>query len=533
MIRKTAWLVIVLFVFGSSLAAPSVPTLAERIQKIIDRPQFRHSSFGIEFYSLDTGNVVFELDGDKLFTPASTTKLLTEGTALVRLGADYRFHTRVYRTGPVLPDGTLDGDLVLVASGDPNLSGRIRADGTLAFENVDHAYAGSPDTRAVPGDPLLVIHELGKQVAAHQIKRIKGRVYVDVSLFPEGDRDLGTGIVISPVAVNDNIVDVTISPGAAEGAPVNFEVSPKTAYVRFINHATTGKPDSKPAIDFASDVANSDGSHTVTVAGTFPAGKPGILYAYPVPAPSRFAEFVLVEALQQVGVSASVSASGEKPDFQALSARYTPENVVAEHVSPPFKEECKVTLKVSQNLHASMAPFILGAVLAHKDKEIEQAGFDLEREFLEKAGLDLTGASQSDGAGGADAAFFTPDFMVHYLAYMAQREDYPAFLRALPILGHDGTLWDIQIKSPAAGHVFAKTGTFFAEDKLNRNLMLTGKGLAGYMTTADGRHLAFALYVNRVPVSPENLHDGVRAIGDTLGEIATAAYEAPAEPRSK
>src|SRR6185437_13925119 len=166
------------------------------------------------------------LNGQQLFTPASTTKLLTEGTALELLGTDYRFHTRVYRTGTVEKNGTLDGDLVLAASGDPNLSGRIQADGALAFENHDHTYGGSPDTKAVPGDPLLVIRELAAQVAAHGIKRIKGRVLVDASLFPEGDRELGTGVVISPISVNDNIIDVTISASRTEGARANMNVSP-------------------------------------------------------------------------------------------------------------------------------------------------------------------------------------------------------------------------------------------------------------------------------------------------------------------
>ena len=65
--------------------------------------------------------------------------MLTEGTALSLLGPDYRFHTRVFRTGAIDASGTLEGDLILVAAGDPNLSNRIQPDGTLAFQNQDHA----------------------------------------------------------------------------------------------------------------------------------------------------------------------------------------------------------------------------------------------------------------------------------------------------------------------------------------------------------------------------------------------------------
>src|SRR5207244_3871037 len=236
-------------------------------------------------------------------------------------------------------------------------------------------------------------------IAAHHITRVKGHVLIDISLFPEGERELGTGVVISPVAVNDNLVDVTVAPGAALGDPVTITLSPATSYVRFVNQATTSVADSQPEIRWASDSAAPDGSHTVTVAGRFPAGKPAWLFSYAVPQPSRFAEVVLVEALKARGVRVDVSPAGVRHDLKALASAYTPENLVAEHVSPPLTEEAKVTLKVSQNLHASMMPFILSGVLAHDGSA--KAGFKLEHDLLERAGLDLSGASQGDGAGGA------------------------------------------------------------------------------------------------------------------------------------
>jgi N-acyl-D-amino-acid deacylase len=502
-------------------------TLAARIHKITSRPEYKHASFGVEVYSLDDDKVLFALHPQMLFTPGSTTKLLTEGTALELLGSDFRFHTRIYRTGPVTSDGALNGDLILVASGDPNLSGRIQPDGTLAFENQDHSYDGSPDTRAVQGDPLLVIHALAAQVAAHGIKRIQGLVLVDASLFPEGEREGGTEVVISPVSINDNVVDLIVSPGEKEGAPSSLKISPETPYVKFINKITTGAIGSKANLLPPDDVANSDGSRTVTLTGTFPLGKVPMLYVYIVPQPSRFAQVTLVEALREKGITVNLPPPGETPDFKSLAASYVTDNVVAEHVSPPLSEEVKVTLKVSQNLHASMMPFILGAVLGHKTKEIDQGGFDLEHNFLEKAGLDLAGASQGDGAGGARSAYFTPDFMVHFLAFMSKQKDFPLFEKALPILGRDGTLAKIGVDSAAAGHVLAKTGTYGSYNALNKTLMLDGKGLAGYITTGDGRHLAFAIYANRVSLPLDDPEAPQKIAGAALGEIATAIYTTP------
>src|ERR1700693_5903922 len=151
----TAACAIALFCWPRATTAQKDSALAAQVREITGRPEYKHSTFGVEVYSLDDDKVVYAVHPQQLFTPGSTTKLLTEGTALELLGADYRFHTRIYRTSAVAPDGTLKGDLIFVASGDPNLSGRIQADGTLAFENQDHSYDGSPDTREVPGDPLL------------------------------------------------------------------------------------------------------------------------------------------------------------------------------------------------------------------------------------------------------------------------------------------------------------------------------------------------------------------------------------------
>jgi dihydroorotase/N-acyl-D-amino-acid deacylase len=504
-------------------------SLAGRITKIMSRPEFKYASFGIEFYSLDTNQPVYQLNSGKLFTPGSTTKLLTEGTALALLGADYRFHTRVYRTGPIEADGTLKGDLVLVASGDPNLSGRIQSDGTMGYTNEDHSYAGSPDTKAVPGDPLMVIRELAAQVAEHGVKRITGHVIVDATLFREGARELGTGAVISPISVNDNCVDLNVTPGAAAGDPVTMTVSPATSYVRFLVRMNTASADSQPMMRINSDEAAADGTRTVILSGSVPVGGPAILYSYKVPEPSRFAEIVFTEALREKGITADYRMAADKPDFNALKATYADDSLVADHISPPLAEEIKVTLKVSQNLHASMTPSILGALVPpHRlGGGAEQAGFDLEHDFLTKAGLDLGGASQSDGAGGAQSAYFTPAFVVQYLTYCSKQPNFPIFYNALPILGKDGTLWNIQPDSPAAGSVHAKTGTFSAMNALNKTLMVTGKGLAGYMTTASGQHLAFAIYANHVTV-PRDLQDAAtKIVGQALGEIAAAAYDAP------
>jgi PBP4 family serine-type D-alanyl-D-alanine carboxypeptidase len=502
------------------LPAPAQDSLAARIRKVMDRPEFAHASFGIQFLALDTGEVVYAHDADRLFVPASTTKLLTEGTLLAKLGPDYRFHTKVYRTGPLEKKGRLRGDLVLVASGDPNLSNRIRPDGTLAFENEDHSYGGP----AVAGDPLAVIKEIAAAVAAKGVRRIDGRVLVDSSLFPDGPAEGGTGVIMSSIMVNDNVIDFVVKPGAKAGDPVVLASSPPTGYMRIVNRIVTGAADSAPSLENPALTANPDGSITLGLSGSLPLGLEPQTRSLGVASPSAFAQTVLREALAAQGIAVKGPFAATPPDFAPLRRFYAPENELAEHVSLPLAEEVKVTLKVSQNLHAGMGPYLLGALVGKDLANPLKKGFEVERAFLEEAKLDLSGASQGDGAGGDWSDLFSPDFMCRYLAYWAARPDADVFFRALPILGKDGTLAKIQTANPGAGHVFAKTGTYGSEDRLNGRMMLNGKGLAGYVITKSGRKLAFAAYVNHVAL-PLDADAAQTVCGQALGEIAAAAYD--------
>ncbi len=504
-----------------SFPAGAQDTLAARIQKVMDRPEFARANFGIEFYDLDSSKIVYERNAKKLFVPASTTKLLSEGTLLAKLGADYRFHTKIYRTGPLDNKGKLKGDLVLVASGDPNLSNRIRPDGTLAFVDEDHSYSGP----AVSGDPLAVIKELAKAVSAKGVKRIDGRVLVDASLVPDGSREGGTGVVMSSVMVNDNVVDIVGKPGAKAGDPLILETNPPTRYIRFVNQGTTGAPGSKPTLDDPVFTSNADGSVTVTLTGSVPLGMEPQTGSVAVPSPTAFAQTVLREALEALGISSKPALASVAIDFGALQKFYVSENELADHVSLPLAEEIRVTLKVSQNLHAGMSPYLLGAIAGKETKNPLNKGFEIERAFLQEAKLDLSGISQGDGAGGDWSDLFSPDFVCSYLAYWSTRPDFDVLFHALPVLGKDGTLAKIQKTNPAAGHVFAKTGTFDSEDKLNGKLMLNGKGLAGYVITKSGRKLAFAAYVNHVSL-PADPDAPQQVGGQALGEIAAAAYDA-------
>src|SRR5579863_5642771 len=302
-------------ILPSPARAQQSPSVAASIQKIIDRPEFKHANFGIEFYDLATNTVVYSLNPDKLFTPASTTKLLTEGTVLAKFGKDFRFHTAIYRTGPIDKKGRLKGDLILVASGDPNLSNRMQPDNTLAFVDEDHSYGGP----ALPGDPLTLIKSLAKQVYDKGVRRVDGRILVDTSLFPDGPREGGTDVVMSSIMVNDNVLDIVAKPGAKTGDPISVATSPQTGYAHFTVHASTTAAGTPLSFSDPEFISNPDGSVTIVLSGSLPLGIDPQTVSIGVPAPTLFAQWVLRDSLTAEGIQLKSPVALLQPDFPSLT----------------------------------------------------------------------------------------------------------------------------------------------------------------------------------------------------------------------
>ncbi len=103
------------------------------------------------------------------------------------------------------------------------------------------------------------------------------------------------------------------------------------------------------------------------------------------------------------------------------------------------------------------------------------------------------------------------------------RPDAQQWQEAMPIMGVDGSVAEVQKDSPAAGKVFAKTGTLGAGDLMNQRLRVETKALGGYIEAQSGRKLAIAIIVNQAMFDDI---EGVFAANEDLGKIATSLYEA-------
>jgi D-alanyl-D-alanine carboxypeptidase/D-alanyl-D-alanine-endopeptidase (penicillin-binding protein 4) len=489
-LTRCPWLLLSL-VFLAPPAVRADDPLAAKVRAIIERPDYKGGRWGILVVEGDTGKAVFEHNADQLFAPASVTKLYSCAAALAELGPDHRFETPVHRRGK-LEKGKLQGDLVLRASGDFTLGGRSAGSDRLAFTDHDHIYAGPTDTetRLTDGDPLAGLRSLARQVRSAGIEEITGDVLIDDRLFSHAHGSGSGPDLVTPIMVNDNIVDVTVHPGAKAGDPVRIEWRPVTELVQIDARVETVAR-GKPLV-----TTQRVGPGRWVVRGRVPAGGKPVVRICPVGDPNGFARALFIDCLRGEGVKVGASVLAAPSAALPEAGSYEKLPRVALLRSPPLVEALKVILKVSHNLYASELPLLVA--VKHGKKTLAE-GMRLEGKALARLGVDVAGISLESGAGGGNADRVTPRATVRLLQGLRKRADWVRFEAALPVLGVDGTLADaVDRGSPARGKVRGKTGTYADHNLLTGRPHLRAKSLAGVMTTAKGKALVFCIFVNDV-----------------------------------
>jgi len=483
------------------------------LSTITRAPRYANAGWGIIVVDPATGRTLYERNADQMYVPGSTTKLFSSAAVLEALGPDYRFRTPVYAAVAPGSGGTLDGDLVLVASGDLSMGGRTLPDDTIAFTDIDHGDANSLEGAILtPTDPVAGLDNLASQVKASGITQVSD-VIIDDRLF--ATTDLGKPNVISPIVINDNLVDITITPGASGIAP-SLAMRPQTTAYRLVNKMTTGPAGTPLAVGM-----NEDPTGTIVVSGTIGADAGPVNQTYSVKTPAAFARTLFIEALERQGIDVTAQAIGDNPANKLPKAgSYDSARKVAELTSPPLSEDVKLTLKVSQNLHADT---YISLVATSSNKTSFYDGMKEEGRILKSLGLETSSLSLGDGEGGVSEDRISPRAAAQLLTLMTKRPYAEKYAKALPILGVDGSLASsCSAGNQACGHVYAKTGTTGTYDPLNDRGILLAKSLAGYVDTKKGNRLVFAVYANNMPMSDMN---DMMAVGDDLGSVAGLIYK--------
>ncbi|GAA2951734.1 D-alanyl-D-alanine carboxypeptidase/D-alanyl-D-alanine endopeptidase [Microbacterium schleiferi] len=515
MLRRTRRTVTVAAIVcvATSVAACTATSDADvppTIAAIMDQPLYDGGRWGMSVIDIDSGETLIAVNPDDQFLTGSTAKVLSVTAALDLLGADATFTTPVIAAGTV-GNGILEGDLILRGSGDLTLGGRTLPDGTLDVPIFDHYDANVLPGLATltPEDPLTGLDDLAQQVAVSGIRTVTGDVLVDDRLW---DPVVLDGVPISPIVVNDNLVDIVFTPGQEVGDPTTARSRPETAAYSLANRVSTADADS--GIDIT--ITERDGILTAT--GTIPLGVDPVVQTYQVPEPAAWARTLFIEALARAGVT--VEADPVSPSSATLppSSELDQATPIATFTSPPFSETARLINKVSHNLGANQLPLLLAVQEGERTLE---AGLARQMSVLEAAGLGPDDVVIADGQG-LPGNRITPAAMTSYLVSLTGAPYFTTFLESTPILGVDGSLANVLPEGdPAIGSAHAKTGTLVGPGTDTPYLLET-KALAGYLDAASGRHLAFAVFVNDVPIT--EVQAVLQANAD-LGAIASQLFQ--------
>jgi serine-type D-Ala-D-Ala carboxypeptidase/endopeptidase (penicillin-binding protein 4) len=487
--------------------------LSRAIEQILSQPDVARGFWGIDVVSLETGNRIFALNENRLFTPASNTKLFTTAAVFALIGPDYRFKTSVESLGTVDKYGRLNSDLLVVGRGDPNLSGR-----TLP-------YYLHTERKALP---IQVLIDLADQLVQKGLKYVDGDVVADDSYYvferygegwSQDDLVWEWGAPVSALTVNDNVLFVNIMPADRPGERAFLNVTPYPEYYRIDNRVMTTPQGTGPRKIY---INREPGSNQITFWGNMPQDDAGAGEALAIDDPADFTAKLFRELLEQRGVTVygrprtrhtelasmqtfSVTSIASGGGGETAGHANPAPLVLASHESVPLSDDLRVINKVSQNLHAELMLRLLG-----KEKGTSgsiEGGLDVLRGFLIRAGIKPDQFVFLDGSGLSRENLVTPDAVVTILLYCHHQPWGQLYEDTLPIAGVDGSLSDRFRNTPVMGLVHAKTGS-----------LSHVYSLAGYATTQRGEHIAFSIMTNNDTMPAKKALDTIDQIVEKMVE---------------
>jgi D-alanyl-D-alanine carboxypeptidase/D-alanyl-D-alanine-endopeptidase (penicillin-binding protein 4) len=465
-------------------ASSRIVTLQRDIDATLARPSLQRASWGVLVRSLSSNETLYSLNAERLLIPASNMKIVTLAAAAARLGWDFAFDTRLVAAGPVA-NGTLDGDLVVVGSGDPSID--------------DWDGAGS-----------RLFAEWAETLKQSGIERITGRIVGDDNSFDDDswgagwawddlDRSFATGV--GTLQFNQNSAQITLTAGTHAGDPPEAVLSPAGSGLMIRNRMLTGEPGSPASLTFRRLID----SPTIELRGSFPAGSKPVVRNIAVQNPTLY----FTRALRDALIRSGITVEGEAVDIDDIDnapprARGT---VVVTHRSEPLPVLATTMMQLSQNLYAET---LLKAIGAQHEVGSAASGRASVMSLLEEWGLPATDVRIADGSGLSTYDLVTPSLLVGILTHVAQDPVSRSYFQsALPVAGKDGTLAQRMKGTPAEGNVRAKTGS-----------LSNARAMSGYLTTRDGEPLAFSIIANNFNGAVDDVDDAIDAVVTRLVRVS-------------
>jgi D-alanyl-D-alanine carboxypeptidase/D-alanyl-D-alanine-endopeptidase (penicillin-binding protein 4) len=420
------------------------------ISWLVNDPCFHKGQKSIRAVNLTTSQTILDINGDALLIPASTTKLVTSATALLRLSPHYRFRT-VFLSPASVRNGVLEGDLYL------------------------KGY----------GDPVLVLEEarlLARGLRKRGVHSVRGDLVGDDSYFdnevraadwPDARSQRAFNAKIGALSVHFNSISAVVTPGAHPGDPVEVTMDPASTYVTIRNTARTARHGHGVTLTRVEQ----ESGDLLQVEGSLTAGSEPQTVHRNISHPSLHATMAIFELLQREGVQiAGRPRTGQTPP----GAREV------------YVHHSKAMYRIVDDLHKYSNNFVAEQILKTLGAETHGPpgswgkGLMVVAEVLESLGVPRGSYTLVDGSGLSRLNRLSAAHLVTLLMRMAQDFRVQAeYLASLLTPGGEGR----------------QSRRFPGPDFEPRARVKTGSledvsALAGYVGRADGEMIAFAVLLN-------------------------------------
>jgi serine-type D-Ala-D-Ala carboxypeptidase/endopeptidase (penicillin-binding protein 4) len=426
-----------------------VESLQGDLSAIFQTPEFERSIWSVLVRPAASGETLFSLNASKLVMPGSNMKILTLAAAADQLGWDYRYETKIVTTAP-LEAGVLQGDLIVVGSGDPSISER--------------------------SDEHGILQSMAQQLRDAGVRQIDGRIIGDDDAFD--GQQLGDGWAwdnlpygysapVTALEYNEGSVDLVIRAGAADGDPVAIQIRPEGSGLEVENRLVTVAETGNGMLT----MERLPGSSHLVVRGQIPAKAAPFVRTASVDNPTQF----FVNAFRATLIAEGIPVSKGALDIDDMNSKpdRSGARTLAIRRSPPLAQLATSMMKVSQNQYAELLLKTLGGRQALADR-------------LRRLGIADDSYIIADGSGLSRYDFVTEEALIKLLQLFYDRPaDRAPFTATLPVAGRDGTLARRLTGTPAEGRVRAKSGSI---DNV--------RALSGYVDTANGDTLVFSMIAN-------------------------------------
>jgi D-alanyl-D-alanine carboxypeptidase/D-alanyl-D-alanine-endopeptidase (penicillin-binding protein 4) len=497
-IRPSAAIGPFLLTLAIAAAATADRRLAGEIERAIAGANLRGTTTAVSVREVGSNRELVAIASDTPLIPASNMKLLSSGAALLELGPEFRFQTRLRLAGDTLL-AIGDGD---PAFGDPDLLA------ATVFRSASGEESAGFCVERLVGVWVDAVVAAGVRSLAEVV--VDDRVFDRERVHPGWPADQLNNHYCAEVAgfnFHLNCLHLQPRPSAGGGPPAIGETTPRAPWIEIANRATSRRQGDATTTAW---VARRIGGNDLTLMGNV-REMPAQPIRVTIHDPPQFFADLLAHRLRQAGVAVGGARVADPQE-------HLPEGLeIAPTVQTPIATVLMRSGVDSRNLHAEALLKRAAHARSGRPGSWADGAALLEAQVARRLGPRYReGLVVSDGSGLSRENRVRADLLTAWLAVLHRDPELRSpFRESLAAAGsaagdgRSGTLRNRFRQRDLQGcSLFAKTGYIRGVS-----------ALSGYVVGPDGRTFAFSILMNGV----RDL-GAARALQDRLVErIASAA----------